>query len=102
MKIVHELDPYSVFYHAVHGQLLYQAGRHADAAVMARRAITLNPNSWLGHHILGKILIESGDLDAALTELQQAFELSGGSTPIAPQIHHRSLNLPDQHCGDHA
>jgi TolB-like protein/Tfp pilus assembly protein PilF len=80
MKIVHELDPYSVFYHAIHGQLLYQAGRHAEAAAMARKAITLNPNSWLGHHILGKILIESGDLDAALAELQQAFELSGGSS----------------------
>jgi TolB-like protein/Tfp pilus assembly protein PilF len=80
MKIVHELDPYSVFYYAVHGQLLYQAGRHADAAAMAHRAITLNPNSWLGHHILGKILIESGDLDAALIELQQAFALSGGNS----------------------
>lgn len=80
MKIVHELDPYSVFYHAIHGQLLYQAGRHAEAGAMARRAITLNANSWLGHHILGKVLIESGDLDAALTELQQAFELSAGSS----------------------
>jgi TolB-like protein/Flp pilus assembly protein TadD len=80
IKIVHELDPYSVFYHAVHGQMLYQTGRQSDAAAMARRAITLNPNSWLGHHILGKVLIESGDLDAALTELQQAFELSGGSS----------------------
>ena len=29
--------PYSVFYHAIHGQLLYQAGRYADAAAMARR-----------------------------------------------------------------
>lgn len=80
MKIVHELDPYSVFYHAIHGQMLFQAGRCEDAAAMARRAIVLNANSWLGHFILGKTLIESGHLQPALAELQQAFELSGGSS----------------------
>ena len=80
MKIVHELDPYSVHYHAIHGQMLYQASRYEDAAAMARRAITLNANSWLGHLILGKALIEAGDLQAALAELQQAFELSGGTS----------------------
>jgi tetratricopeptide (TPR) repeat protein len=80
MKIVHELDPYSVFYHAIHGQMLFQAGRCEDAAAMAHRAIVLNPNSWLGHFILGKTLIESGHLQPALAELQQAFELSGGSS----------------------
>jgi len=80
MKIVHELDPYSVPYHAIHGQMLYQAGRYEDAAAMARRAIALNANSWVGRFILGKTLIESGDLQAALAELQQAFELSGGSS----------------------
>lgn len=80
MKIAHELDPYSVHYHAIHGQMLYQAGRYEDAAARALRAIALNANSWLGHHILGKTLIESGDLETALTELQQAFELSGGTS----------------------
>jgi len=44
----------------------------------------LNANSWLGHFILGKTLIESGHLQPALAELQQAFELSGGSfEPLA-------------------
>ncbi len=80
IKIVHELDPYSVHYYAVHGQMLYQAGRNDDAAVMARRAIALDPVFWLGHLILGKTLIESGDLQAALTEFQQAFDLSGGNS----------------------
>ena len=40
----------------------------------------MNANAWLGHHILGKTLIESGELEEALTELQQAFELSGGTS----------------------
>lgn len=80
MKIVHELDPYSVHYNAIHGQMLYQAGRYQDSAAMARRAIALNANSWLGHHILGKTLVEYGDLDEALAELQQAFDLSGGTS----------------------
>lgn len=47
---------------------------------MARRAIALNTSSWLSHFILGKTLIECGDLEMALAELQQAVELSGGSS----------------------
>jgi tetratricopeptide (TPR) repeat protein len=80
MRIVYEFDPYSVPYSAIHGQMLYQAGRYEDSAAMARRAIALNANSSLGHFILGKTLIESGDLQGALAELQQAFQLSGGSS----------------------
>ena len=36
MKTVHELDPYSVHYHAIHGQMLYQEGRYEDAAARGR------------------------------------------------------------------
>jgi TolB-like protein/Tfp pilus assembly protein PilF len=99
MKIVHELDPYSVHYHAIHGQMLYQAGRYDDAAAMARRAIVLNANFWIGHQILGKTLIESGDLEAALAELQQAFDLSGGSSEALAL---KAFALARKGCSDQA
>jgi TolB-like protein/Flp pilus assembly protein TadD len=80
MKIAHELDPFSVHFRAIHGQMLYQAGRFDAAAASARRAIALNTNIWLGHIILAKTQIATGDYRSALTSLQLAFELSGGNS----------------------
>lgn len=80
MKIAHELDPFSVHLSAIHGQMLYQAGRFEAAAAAARRAIALNPNVWLGHIILAKTEIAARDFPSALTSLQRAFELSGGNS----------------------
>lgn len=72
------LDPFSVHFCAIHGQMLYQAGRFDAAAAEARKATALNPSSWLGHIVLGKTQIETGDLEAALGSLQRAFDLSSG------------------------
>ena len=80
MRIAHELDPFSVHFRAIHGQMLYQAGRFEAAAASARRAIALNPNVWLGHIMLAKTDIAARDFRSALTSLQRAFELSGGNS----------------------
>jgi serine/threonine-protein kinase len=80
MKIAHELDPFSAHFRAIHGQMLYQAGRFEAAAASARQAIALNPNVWLGHIMLAKTQIASRDFQSALTSLQHAFELSGGNS----------------------
>jgi TolB-like protein/DNA-binding winged helix-turn-helix (wHTH) protein/Flp pilus assembly protein TadD len=80
MKIAHALDPFSVHFRAIHGQMLYQAGRFEAAAASARRAIALNPNAWLGHIILAKAQIAAGDFRSAMRSLQRAFELSGGNS----------------------
>ena len=80
MSIAHELDPFSVHFRAIHGQMLYQAGRFEAAAALARRAIALNPNVWLGHIILAKTEIAAREFQSALTSLQRAFELSGGNS----------------------
>jgi adenylate cyclase len=82
MRIAHELDPFSVHFRAIHGQMLYQAGRFEAAAVSARRAIALNPNFWLGHIILAKTEIASRDFRSALTSLQRALELSRGNSEV--------------------
>lgn len=80
MRIAHELDPFSVHFRAIHGQMLYQAGRFEAAAASARRAIALNPNVWLGHIMLAKTEIAARHFRSALTSLQRAFELSGGNS----------------------
>jgi adenylate cyclase len=82
MGIAHELDPFSVHFRAIHGQMLYQAGRFEAAAASARRAIALNPNFWLGHIILAKTEIASRDFRSALTSLQRALELSRGNSEV--------------------
>jgi len=80
MRIAHELDPYSVHLRAIHGQMLYQAGRFEAAAASAQRALALNPNAWLGHIMLAKTQIAARDFGSALTSLQRAFEFSGGNS----------------------
>ncbi len=80
MRIALELDPFSVHFHAIHGQMLYQAGHFEAAAASARRAIALNPNVWLGYTMLAKTEIVACNFRSALTSLQRAFELSGGNS----------------------
>ncbi len=74
------LDPFSVHLCAINGQMLYQAGRFDAAIAEARKALAINPRSWLGHHILGKAKLQTGDLEEALVSFQYAFEFSGGNT----------------------
>ncbi len=80
MRIANELDPFSVHFRAIHGQMLYQARHFEAAAASTRRAIALNPNVWLGHIILAKTEIAAREFQTALTSLQRAFELSGGNS----------------------
>lgn len=74
------LDPFSVHLCAIHGQMLYQAGRLEASTAEARRAIALNHHSWLGHIILGKTQLQNSNIEAALVSFQNAFDFSGGNS----------------------
>jgi TolB-like protein/Flp pilus assembly protein TadD len=80
MKKAKALDPLSIHLRAIHGQMLFQADRYDAAADEARSALALNPNSWLGNIILGKVQIEHGNFKEAIDSLQRAFQFSGGNT----------------------
>ncbi|MCJ7452938.1 MAG: hypothetical protein MUO39_10770 [Steroidobacteraceae bacterium] len=45
-------------------------GRYADGIVALRRALELEPDAVFSHEVLGEALLLSGDLDAALAEMQ--------------------------------
>jgi Flp pilus assembly protein TadD len=60
--------------------MLYQAGQFDAAIAEARKALAINPRSWLGHHIMGKTKLQVGEFEEALVSFQYAFEFSGGNT----------------------
>ena len=46
-------------------------GRYADAIAALRKSLELEPDAVFTHEVLGEALIFSGDLDAALAEMQR-------------------------------
>jgi Tfp pilus assembly protein PilF len=54
---------------------LWRAKRNARAEVLARRAITLDPNYARAHQLLAEILRERGDIAAALSSYQSLLTL---------------------------
>jgi Tfp pilus assembly protein PilF len=59
--------------------VLAKSGQFDDAAVVARRALQLTPNSGALHYILARSLLEKGESDEVLANL----ELSTGEVPVA-------------------
>jgi len=55
----------------------------AEAAEWARKALALRADSPEGHYLLGRALLESGDAESAIRELEAAVKLS----PASPEIH---------------
>ena len=46
---------------------------------MARRALELDPSNFLYHWILGEIMVDAGDLDAALAAYENASRVDPGN-----------------------
>jgi Flp pilus assembly protein TadD len=57
---------------------LVQAGQHAEALGVARRALQLAPQSWQAQRALGVAAAGLGDIDAAVVALEQARALAPG------------------------
>jgi tetratricopeptide (TPR) repeat protein len=55
----------------------------AAATDWARKALALRSDSAEGHYLLGRALLESGDAESAIHELEAAVKLS----PASPEIH---------------
>jgi Flp pilus assembly protein TadD len=73
--------------------LLANHGRHADALVVARRAIVANPENAAAHDQLGTLLSVENDLPAGEWHFRRALEAGGTSAgPLA----NLALNLMQQ------
>jgi serine/threonine protein kinase/Tfp pilus assembly protein PilF len=74
-----ELDPLSLRAMTMTAWTFYQTRRYDDAISKARQIIELDYNNPQGHFQLGNALLEIGDAEKALIEIQQAQKLMPGS-----------------------
>lgn len=64
---------------------------------IARRMLEKNGADWDGHRVLGAVLRELGDLDAAIAHLERASALRPGSTEIENELGRARLDAGDVH-----
>jgi tetratricopeptide (TPR) repeat protein len=77
-----DLNPDSALAYLEWSFICMKAKDYPEAVRLARRATELNPESFLGHYILGNSLLSSGDLGAARQELETAEKLAPGAPDI--------------------
>lgn len=70
---------------ALAGIDLERANR-AEAGELARRAIEADPENPEAHHLLGRVLLESGDLKASLNELETAKRLAPDNSGVRAHL----------------
>jgi tetratricopeptide (TPR) repeat protein len=79
------------------GGALLDLGNTTEAEQSIRRGLQLNPNLWLGHYELGRVLLQQNHLDEALASAEQARQLAPGR-PIVyrllSNIHLQQKNYP--------
>src|SRR6185436_4494229 len=77
------LEPMSPLHFAMSSQVAFQAGDFAAARHLARRAIVIDPEFWVGYMMLGQACERLGEADVALDALVTATRLSdGNSKPV--------------------
>jgi TolB-like protein/cytochrome c-type biogenesis protein CcmH/NrfG len=69
------LDPTLAEPYAILGVLLFNEKKETEAAQAFQTALRLNPNYSFGHHWYSHMLMASGQLDAALAEMNRAVQL---------------------------
>jgi TolB-like protein len=78
-----EADPLSIIVRWWLACVRWLNRRPDDAVAVGRGMVELDPTSFFGHWALGLGLLDTGALDAATAEMQQAYELSGrGFLPL--------------------
>jgi len=81
-KRAQELDPLSSFINEDVGFIFHNAGRYDEAIEVSRMTITMYPNYFGAHLVLGWAYQVKSMLKEAIAELEKAVDISGG-TPIA-------------------
>ena len=72
-----ELDPLSLLIPSVQGWVRIFARRFDEALPILKRVIHIDPDYHVARWFLGEALVELGDHDAGVAELERALELSG-------------------------
>jgi predicted Zn-dependent protease len=62
---------------------LMKQGQNAEALTLAQKAVDLDPDLFAGHQALGRALLETGDVDRAIQEL----EIGARQAPESPEMY---------------
>ena len=77
-----EADPLSSLAGALQAFVLEIAGEHEEELLVARRAVELRPDRFLGYWSLGLAAVHCGRADEAAAALLRAVELTGEAAPM--------------------
>lgn len=80
MRRARELDPFFSHTFALSAQVAYQGRDFSSELELARQAIAINPEGWVGYVQLGQALSELGQTDEAIRAYEQAERYSGGNS----------------------
>jgi tetratricopeptide (TPR) repeat protein len=72
MQAAHELDPLSLIIEVNFARCYYFARRYDRAIELLQRLVQKEPDSWIGHMILGQTYLVMGQLTDATRELERA------------------------------
>jgi tetratricopeptide (TPR) repeat protein len=61
-------------------------GNLTEGGLMARRAVNADPKSAEAHHLLGRVLLANGELQASLRELKIAKQLAPGNAEVRAHL----------------
>lgn len=78
-----EYDPYSITAFEDYGIVYYLARDYDTMIAIAREAIALAPERWVGHSALGLGLAQKGEIDEAIDELMKARDLNPNPATLA-------------------
>jgi len=81
-----ELDPLSCHINGLTSFIFYSAGHYDEASEMARMTVTMNPNYFYPHHVLGMIYSAKSKTREAVAEFEKASELSGESSFLMAEL----------------
>jgi TolB-like protein/tetratricopeptide (TPR) repeat protein len=75
-----ELDPLNAAHQALSSQIAFAAGDYNAAVDLAKRAIAIDPQFWIGYMQLGQAYEQLREPELALEALTDAARLSGGNS----------------------
>lgn len=79
-KLAVQSDPLSSYAHAIYGLACSNAGKQAEALRASRRAVELDPESFLARTTLQAVLHTNGQLEESLAVGEVALAMSGRSS----------------------
>jgi Flp pilus assembly protein TadD len=89
------LEPIFPLFRALGAMFLHHAGHNDEAYATLQEALDIEPNFWISHLTLGKVLIQQRKYAAAIAELEKAKELSHGNSEAIASIGYAAARAGD-------